>query len=270
LVISPAPTPRSALLAVWTAAWLAGDVSFDEVIDAMTTDASVHAVVGLRAAVAALSGPAATARAGTDDVGGYDQPGTEKLGAALIAWRAARADLSLALPVPGDVRGLPGPADFAVAALDAGEAAFGAGLALVPAESKTAVIWRAFAVTEPPRDHLQLNEVEHELMAAMRETATLLRVAELSGSRADVGAQLAKARRAGELLNLPRGFLPRAAALVAQAERLSTVLDIALADGDGPAIDRGGVATRSDALRALSTVVRRTRLAAYNCGMSRA
>src|SRR3954468_1051940 len=71
-------------------------------------------------------------------------------------------------------------------------------------------------------------------------------------------------RRAGERLTLPPGFPPRAVALVAQAERLQAVLDLALADPAGGAIDRMGMAARASALRPLATAVRRARVAGYN------
>jgi len=77
---------------------------------------------------------------------------------------------------------------------------------------------------------------------------------------------LAHARRAGERLDLPSGYPSRAVALLAQAERMDDVLRIALLDPVGGAIDRTGVAARTDALRPLVTAVRRARVAGYNAG----
>jgi hypothetical protein len=71
-------------------------------------------------------------------------------------------------------------------------------------------------------------------------------------------------RRAGEQLNLPPGFPARAVALIAQAERLQAVLDLAARDPTGGAIDRTGISARLGALRPLATAVRRARLAGYN------
>jgi hypothetical protein len=53
-------------------------------------------------------------------------------------------------------------------------------------------------------------------------------------------------------------------ALLAQAERLQAVLDLALSDPAGGAIDRMGMAARTSALTPLATAVRRARLAGYN------
>jgi hypothetical protein len=52
--------------------------------------------------------------------------------------------------------------------------------------------------------------------------------------------------------------------LVAQAERLQAVLDIAALDPTGGAIDRTGIAARTAALRPLAMAVRRARVAGYN------
>jgi hypothetical protein len=54
--------------------------------------------------------------------------------------------------------------------------------------------------------------------------------------------------------------------LLAQAERMDDVLRIALLDPVGGAIDRTGVAARTEALRPLVTAVRRARVAGYNAG----
>ncbi|MHA3702293.1 hypothetical protein ACXR2U_08905, partial [Jatrophihabitans sp. YIM 134969] len=50
----------------------------------------------------------------------------------------------------------------------------------------------------------------------------------------------------------------------AQARRLRAVLDLAVADPAGGAVDRLGMATRQAALRPLLTAVRRARMAACN------
>jgi hypothetical protein len=57
-------------------------------------------------------------------------------------------------------------------------------------------------------------------------------------------------------------------ALLSQADRLQAVLDLALADPIGGAVDRAGMAARAEALRPLATAVRRARMAAYNAGVA--
>jgi hypothetical protein len=72
----------------------------------------------------------------------------------------------------------------------------------------------------------------------------------------DLGA----ARRAGERVDLPPGFDPRAVALIAQAERMSAVLALAGVETTALPDDR------HVALRPLIVAVRRARLAGYNAG----
>ena len=277
--------PQCARLATWTTAWLAGDTSFDDVLEAMDRSGARHVVQGLTAATARglVDGGRELPRARLD--AGHsleprqapadaDLAGQDRIGAVLIAWRAVTDSVRVVLPVPGDVRGVPGPGDFGAAALAAGQAVIGGGVGLVPsggeptASSATpTVVWTAYAIGAAAPDVLQLSEAEHELTAAMRETATLFRAADLTGSRSGVGDDLVRARRAGEHLDLPPGFPSRAVALAAQAERLSAVLDIAGRDTYGGAVDRDGIGTRAEALRTLAGTVRRARQAAYNAGV---
>ena len=201
--------------------------------------------------------------------GASDQP--VRLGAVLLAWRACGDRAQTALPVPGDVRGVPTTADFLAAATEVGQAAFAGGLGVVPAISPRSpssapptTVWRAFAVAPAVPDTLQISEAEHDLAVAVRETTTLLRDRDLSGGRAPDAAALDRIRRAGEGLLLPPGFSPRAAALLSSAERLQAMVDLAARDVDGGAIDRAGILARTAALRQLATTVRRARLAGYN------
>lgn len=198
------------MLAAWANAWLRGLVGTSEV---------------------------------TDAVGGT---GVQD---ALLAWRKSGEPVRLVLPVPGDVRGLPGPSGFRDAALAAGEAVVGggpSGAGLVPIHADH---WRSYEIDEAPGDYVQLSDAQYDLTTAIRETASVIARLGLVESR-DVGAQLSAARRAGERLELPRGFPAPAIALVAQAERMQAVLDLAPPD--------------LPALRDLAVAVRRGRLAGYN------
>ena len=237
---------RSGTLAAWTSTWLAGQAASDDVIRATVCGDGRHQIAGLGAGLVPLS-------------------------EALIIWRRAGAPVRLSLPVAGDVRGLPGPAPFRSRALDAGEAAFGGGLGLVPhieerplTSAPIAVTWHAYGVDEPPPDPLSVPDAQHDLTEAIREAASALATADVAGRIKDVTDALADARRAGERLNLPPRFPASAVRLVAQAERLQAVLDVAARDPIGGAIDRVGIAARADALRPLATAVRRARIAGYN------
>lgn len=240
---------RSGPLAAWANAWLRGQASSDDVLHAVAGHDAPHLVGNL------------------DPFDSDLQPLSE----VLIRWRRADATVRLVLPVAGDVRGLPGPADFRSAALDTGEAVHGGGLGLVPevidfapSSAPPTVLWQAFAVEAAPPDYLSVGEAQHELTVAIREAASALSAADVSGWIDDIAEELHDARRAGERLNLPPGYPARAVALLAQAERLHAVLDLAATDPTGGTIDRFGIAARQSALRPLTIAVRRARLAGYN------
>ncbi len=242
-------TQRCGPLAAWARAWIAGVVSLDQTVDAVSGSDAPHVVAGL--------------------------PGFEHddvpLRELLILWRRSGDRVAALLPVPGDVRGVPGPAPFRAAALDARGAVVAGGVGVVaevtdfsPSSAPSAITWRVHAVDPLPPDHLDVREAQHALTAAIRESAEALLAAEVAGSNANVAELLSGARRAGERLNLPPGFDPAAVALLAQAQRLNAVLDLVSSDPLGGAVDRAGIGARSDALRPLAHTVRRARLAAFN------
>jgi hypothetical protein len=239
---------RSGPLAAWTAAWFQGEIGPDEVVDAVTLDDAPHLVSGIALDLVPLR-----------DV--------------LAMWRREAASVRLVLPVPGDVRGVPGPREFLTAALDTGEAVCGGSLGVVPevteyfpSSAPPSVVWHAFVVDRVPPEQMHLPDVQHELTTAIRETAAALAAADVAGCGADIADALRAARHAGEHLNLPPRFPSRAVGLLAQAERIQAVLDLAASDPDGGAVDRFGMSARDSALRPLATAARRARLAAYNAG----
>ncbi len=240
---------RSGPLAAWAGAWLAGRASIDEVVDGVTGTDAPH------------------------QVGGFAEFDAElvPLREVLVAWRRSGAAPRLVLPVAGDVRGVPGPADFRSAALDAGEAACGGTLAVVPqvidyspSSAPPTVLWQAFRTEPPPPDHHSAADAQFELMQMVRDSASALSAADVASWVDDIAEELSDARRAGERLSLPPQFPSRAVALLAQAERLQAVLDLAYRDPTGGAIDRTGIAARTEALKPLANAVRRARLAGYN------
>lgn len=240
---------RSGPLAAWAAAWIAGRVSLDQAVDAVTGPDAAHRVVGL-------------------DAGDGEAVPLQEV---LVAWRRAGGPVRAVLPVPGDVRGVPGPAAFRAAALEAGEAAHAGALGIVPritdyapSSNPTTVVWHAYQTEPAPADPIEVADAQYELSTAIRECASALVAADVAGAMEGIADPLRDARRAGDYVNLPPGFPPRAVALLSQAERLQAVLDLALADPRGGAVDRAGIAARTAALRPLATAVRRARLAAYN------
>lgn len=237
----------SGVLAAWASAWLAGAVGADDVVDAVTGSDLPHQVVG------------------TPDLDFVP------LAHLLVEWRRRGGQVRAVVPAPGDVRGVPAPPAFRSAALDAGEAVYGGGLGVVPeliehgpSSAPPTVLWHVWEVEPAPPDVIPLGDAQYELGTAIRDCASDLARAGVAGGGADLGDALHDARRAGERLVLPPGFPPRAVAVLAQAERMSAVLELAAADPVGGAVDTRGVAARRDALRPLETAVRRARLAGYN------
>jgi hypothetical protein len=243
------PVDRCGPLAAWAAAFFAGRVSIDQAADAVSASDAPHQVGGLPA---------------------FDYE-LVPLREALVAWRRGGSSVRLVLPVAGDVRGVPGPAAFRSAALEHGEAVVGSGLGLVPdvidhapSSAPPTVLWQAFTVESGPVDFVSVVDAQFDLTTAIRDSASALSAADVAGWIDDITDTLQDARRAGERLNLPPGFPPRAVALLAQAERLQAVLDVAFSDPTGGAVDRTGIAARTAALRPLATAVRRARIAGYN------
>ncbi len=232
--------------AAWTSAWLLGQDAYDHALASAGPNAQLfdHTAAG----------------------------GLGSVGELLAAWRRGQAaGVRAVFPVPGDVRGLSGPDRFRTAALEAGAAVLAVGIAAVAtrppgrlSSARELITWHAYDAENPAADPLQLEDAAYDLTAAIRECASTLSAAAVGGSARDVREELSDARRAGERLSLPSRYPGRAVQLLAQAERMAAVLELALADPVGGAVDRVGMSTRTDALRPLVTAVRRARTAAYN------
>jgi hypothetical protein len=232
--------------AVWATAWLTGRAAYDDALDALVGD-TAHRVCGL--------------------------PGTDEavpLGWALSALRGAgERRIRLVLPVPGDVRGLPrvpGLADLAVAA---GQAAVGERVALVPEPLGPEVVqWTAFDLTGaapvPPPVEGSLRAVSGALDLAVGDAARILAGLDLARWHPEVPALLAGLAKAAHVPGMPPSTDPVAMSLLARAQRLAKVLDLALTDAPGGAVTHRQAAARDDALRPLGDAVREAVTAAYN------
>ena len=232
--------------AVWSTAWLTGRASYDDALDALVGD-TAHRVAGL--------------------------PGTDEavpLGWALSALRGSgERRIRLALPVPGDVRGLPRVPGLAELALEAGQAAVGDRLALVPEPlGPEAVQWTVFDLTAapplPPPVEGSLRAVSGALDLAVGDAARTLARLDLARWHPEVPALLAGLAEAAHVPGMPPGTDPVAMSLLARAQRLARVLDLALTDAPGGAVTHHQAAARDDALRPLGDAVREAVTAAYN------
>ncbi len=231
--------------AAWATAWLAGRTSTDAAIDALTDDRA-HRVTGM--------------------------PGTE--GAVPLSWALTalrglgERRVRLVLPVPGDVRGLPRAPGLAALALEAGQAAVGAHVALVPESAGPEVVaWTAVDLAgvppAPPAAEGTLRALSGALDLAVADAARTLARLDLARWHPEVPALLTGLAGAGTP-DLPPGTEPLAVSVLARARRLARVLDLATADAPGGAVTQGQAAARDGALRPLADAVREATVAAYN------
>jgi hypothetical protein len=250
--------PRSALLAAWGNAWLAGDTGLPELVQRVTAYDDLHSVSGLT----------------VDDL---------PLERAVTRLRAAGVTrLRVVLPAPGDAVGLPGPGPFTSAALLASEGLLalredGTGTGLVPTlvshgseydGTVTTVTWATWdVVASGPDPGPYLHDAEHDLRRGLLECVGALRDLDVARWRPDVSEALTdlrtQARRGLDADELPHGYPQRARDLLVQARSLAGVLQLAGQDTGG-AVDTREAAGREAALRELGRLVRRARLAAYN------
>ena len=255
-----ATPPRSALLACWTTAWLAGDASLPDLVERVTAHDESHVVADLW--VDDLEVEQAVGRLRADGV----------------------TRVRLVLPAPGDPLGLPGPGPFTEAALAAGEGVLalrpdGTGTGLVPSltvhgseldGTVTSVVWRAFPVemTGPDQGPF-LHEAEHDLRVGVVEAARALVDLDVARWDPDLGDALhdlrRQARRGIEEDELPGSWPPRAREVLVRTRQLAGVVALA-SRSTGGAVDAREAEARDRVLRDLGRVVRRARVAAYNAG----
>ncbi|PRY18046.1 hypothetical protein [Kineococcus rhizosphaerae] len=254
--------PRSARLAAWGTGVLSASVPLEAAVAAVVRDDEPHTV---RFEDAALPRVAAE----PDDV--------PSLLAGLGGCGAT--GLLLALPVPGDPRGLPGPAAVNVAALEAGECVVAevAGhperWALVPAVTEFGSAWEpgAFVTwtvrTAAPRrapESSSVAESERELRVALQTATQALASLDVARWREEAADRIA-AVRDGALVRdaVPPGTSPRALRVLQTAARVLAIVDLATED-DGAAITSLEATSRAAALREVAAVARRALVAAVN------
>lgn len=245
----------SATFAVWSSAWLNGAAAADDVLDALQDWAQMHEVVAADdATAAALDLP----------VDGKVPAQHAVLLAALR--RSGSTGARLVMPVPGDVRGLGGPGEFALEALRLGSAAvFGdVGLGVVTEiVAEEIARWTVFRLPELPRfDHVSIADAEHGLTTATRAAASALAELDVARDRANVRTEIRDRAKLSTKGQWPAGMPPRSLRVLQRAGELSAILDVAAEDEPGGALSASAAARRTEALRPLVEAVRIARCAA--------
>ncbi|MGI4896147.1 MAG: hypothetical protein ACRYF3_13645 [Janthinobacterium lividum] len=261
--------PRSARLAAWGTGVLAGTCPLEIAVAAVVRDDEPH-VVHWEDDTADLPGLAA---ARGDDLR------TLLAGLAEVKLARGSAHLLLVLPVPGDPRGLPGPAAVNLAALESGEcvvaevAGWEQRWALVPEVTEFGSVWEPGALVSwsvlgaAPRRAPESSSVadsERELRVALSTATQALASLDVARWREDAADRIA-AVRDGALARdvVPPGTSARATRVLQTAARVLAIVELAVED-DGAAITSYEASSRTQALREVAGVARRAVVAAVN------
>jgi hypothetical protein len=161
--------------------------------------------------------------------------------------------VSLALPAPGDLVGLGGPASFNVAATDAGEAVVAGSFGLVPEVDARTVVWRAYPADRVP--WVDERETAADLKVALADVTRRLVDLDVAAWQPDIPDLLLNLRHRPPL-PLPPGYDARR---VETAERAVLCLDIIelARSGDGGAVTAYEMEHRRRALDDLERATRR-------------
>ena len=196
----------SVSLSVWANAWLAGQAAPDDVLDALSLWAPRHSVTAYDSVAATRTGlpwPDLT------DAGAVSMLQTLRTAAGPATGEPA---MSIALPVPGDVRGLTAGTQFQLDAITAGEAIVVSragvdGVGLVPEFSYTdgdpefddeaeygepsSLSWTVYSLPSVPvPEYADLGQAEYDLRSAVRSAADALGTLR-AGATADVAGPTA-------------------------------------------------------------------------------
>ncbi len=252
------PVPRaSATFTVWASAWLAGAAAPDDVLDALAPWALAHDV-----------------RAADDDTAvatTLPAPGSPVSSLAfllaLLRRTSPRGPARLVLPVPGDIRGLPGPGVFSREATAAGEGVLfaEAGLGIVPTTVAESVLrWTVYPVPEPgpPVEFVALGQAERDLREQVRQSASVLTSLGVARHRPGVREEIAAALRARPETLWPAGMPGQPLRVLQHSDEVEAILAAAQVDEPGGALSASAAEARREALRPIETAVRVARRAA--------
>jgi len=271
----------SVSLSVWANAWLAGAAAPDDVLDALSLWAPRHSVTAYDSVAAGRTG--------------LPWPDLNDTGAVSLLQTLRKASgppssgppIGVALPVPGDVRGLPASTQFQRDALAAGEAIMvtgdpSAAIGLVPdfeypdvadvaegSETESdpcALSWTVYSVPDAvPMEPVDLGDAEYTLRSAVRAAADALGALHAGAAGVDVEdprGLVEQVLESGRRHQVPAHAPTRALRVLENAAHVDAI--IAVSSGLIPIglNSSADVQIASEALRPLTGVVRSARLAA--------
>lgn len=275
----------SVSLSVWANSWLAGAAAPDDVLDALSQWTPTHSVTAYDSVAAQRTG---LPWPDLDNAGAMSLLQTMRTVARAAV---AQPAIALALPVPGDVRGLPPGTQFGRDAIAAGEAIIvggtGAAIGMVPdfeypddyADSPDGddyefepelcgLSWTVYSLdTLPVTSPIDLGEAEYALRDAVRSAADALGALRAGTSGADVAdprrlvEQVLEPTRAHRI---PDHAPVRAVRVLENAAHVDAIITVSSGLIPIGLQSSSEVQLASDALRPLGGVVRSARLAAVD------
>ena len=274
----------SGSLSIWANAWLAGAAAPDDVLDALSQWAPRHSVTAYDSVAAEGTG---LPWPDLDDAGAVSLLQTMRTAARPAG---SPPTIALALPVPGDVRGLPPGTQFGRDAIAAGEAIIVGGaehataVGLVPdfeypdspdtaddCEFETelsALSWTVYSLPAMPKlEHADLGDAEYTLRGAVRGAADALGTLRAGAA----GDEVADPRRMVEQVlestlahRIPDHAPARAVRVLENAAHVDAIITVSSGLIPSGLQSSSEFQIASDALRPLISVVRSARLAAVS------
>ncbi|GAA1663052.1 hypothetical protein MMUR_41280 [Mycolicibacterium murale] len=280
----------SVSLVVWANAWLAGKAAPDDVLDALSQWAPTHSVTAYDAGAASATG---LPWPDVNDAGAVSM--LQTLRTAAGPRTSPQPSVALALPVPGDVRGLPAGTTFARDALEAGEAVIvtserGTPVGLVPdfeyedtddafdfgsedddlddAPELRRLAWTVYSLPAPPVPaHADLGEAEFALRSAVRAAAEALTALRAGGTGVDIEdprGMVEQILESGRGHLIPEHAPTRALRVLDNAAHVDAIMTVSAGLMPISTQSSSEVQIASEALRPLGQVVRSARLAAVS------
>ncbi len=246
-------------MTVWLSAWLAGAAAADDVLDALEPWAEAHDVLAADDTTARVTG-----------LPGPTEPPTSVtflLAAVRRLGGSGPGPARLALPVPGDLRGMPSTGAFSRAVMGVGHGVLlvDIGYGLVPTPVADGLVrWRLHSVLEPvpPDEQLPLGEAEYALREQVRRSASTLTALGVARHRPGVRQEIENTLLARPRSLWPDGMPAHALRVLQRADEVEAILAAASVDDPGGALSASAAQARTDALRPIAAAVRVARRAA--------